>query len=1232
MRICITLLYLLFICSCGRELYYSKEVKNWENESPDTSAIEYCVYLIGDAGEPDLVTTEPIFRVLKTELLKDSNSAVVFLGDNIYYNGLPADGHIDRAKMEQKINEQLKIADGYKGKVFFISGNHDWNNMKSGGWEAVKREENYIESYLNRGNTFIPDFGCPGPYKVNLYPGTILIAIDSQWWLEKKEKPKGGDCTASTDEELLVQLEDIIEKNKGRNIIIAAHHPLYSNGNHGGYFSPHDYLFPLGIIRKEGNYIPLPIIGSIYPLFRKFGGTVQDIGSYRYQEYKNGLLKITSKYKNIIYAAGHEHNLQYHYINNLHHIVSGSGSKTNDVKGGDEALFVEKAKGFSKISFYKNGEVWTEFWNTNKDGSKGQVIFRHKLYARKEITPESFCTLSHIDYKDSVKTIAASNHYTRNKIGHWLLGNHYRKEWATSVTISYLDLQHEQGGLIPYAKGGGKQTTSLKLVNLAGKEFVLRTINKDIQRKIPHIWHNTVVEYLLDDQVSAQHPYGALVVPDIAEAVGVYHTNPKLVYIPTDPCLGPYKKEFAGKLMLLEEYPNNNYQEAASLGNVMNTVGTDKMLEQINEDNDNTVDEKAFAKARLLDMLLGDWDRHEKQYRWAEYGTKKGERFIPIPEDRDQVFFKFDGVIPYLLSRKWALRNLQNFGYSYTDIRGLNKSAQSLDRRLLSSLSEKEWIALADSMKLTITDEVIDKAVRNLPEPIVGLDGKTVANKLKSRRDQLPYAAKTYYKILAKYTDIYGSDKNEYFEIERLKGNKTKVTVYKTNKEGEQKGIMYQRLFDGKDTREIRLYGLDGHNVFKVTGKVKKGILVRIIGGQNKDIVIDSSSVIGLGKKTVIYDLKNKDNELITSKETSLKTSNDPAIISPNGDKLYYNYAGPLFTSFYNADDGLFLGPGIAVRKYKFRKNPYGSEHKLIAGYYTGTGSRKIDYTGDVKKIIGDLNLNLRVVDYSPFVMNYFGYGNTSENLHKAVPYNRIYLQSIVVNPSLYKSISSFFNIGLGLKYEYYKLQRHYDTYLYDNYPTRGNDIYRTHQYLGLRAFYKLGTVDNKINPKRGILWNTEATWSKQLLTSNSYYSQYISDLTFYITPNLPFQLTFAGRIGGAMNFGDFQFYQGNTLGMTNYLRGFRKTRFIGDKNFYQNLEVRAELFRFNAYIFPGKFGILAFTDNGRVYSKEDNSQRWHTGFGGGIWVSLFDKVILTPSYEFSSETQFFNFRLGFFY
>ena len=196
----------------------------------------------------------------------------------------------------------------------------------------------------------MPRDGCPGPYEVRLQDDLVLIAINSQWFLTAATPTGPSAATAAaapkTKPTFIAALEDIIARNKDKHIMVVAHHPLFSDGIHGGYFTLADHIFPLSIVYKYA-FLPLPVIGSIYPFARKYGGINQDIPHPAYQAYKKGLLDIFSKYPNVIYAAGHEHNLQYFKEGATHFIVSGSGCKTQHVKPGDGggAIVLGQGKG-----------------------------------------------------------------------------------------------------------------------------------------------------------------------------------------------------------------------------------------------------------------------------------------------------------------------------------------------------------------------------------------------------------------------------------------------------------------------------------------------------------------------------------------------------------------------------------------------------------------------------------------------------------------------------------------------------------------------------------------------------------------------------------------------------------------------------------------------------------------------------------------------------------------------
>ncbi len=369
----------------GQKPYYSPDNLNWKDNVAELNDILHTVYLIGDGGEFDTLHQNGISLLDHHLDNENTNSTVIFLGDNGYPRGLPTEGHKDRMRGELALLEQTKIVENFNGKAFFIPGNHDWDYWSDGGWESIKRQETFIERELNRGNTFLPDLGCPGPVEVELSESILLVIIDTQWWLHKFEKPYGDNesCDIKSEKEFIKRLEKIAANNQNKRIILAGHHPLFSNGNHGGRFTFKDHIFPLTAV-KHYLYIPLPVLGSLYPSYRKTISSVQDISHPKYQRLKTGILDAFKGHKNFIYAAGHEHNLQYFNLRDQHFIVSGSGSKTKYVAKKHYAGFSYEAQGFVKVLYLKSGETWIEYWTISEEvQEKGTLIFRKKLTGTK---------------------------------------------------------------------------------------------------------------------------------------------------------------------------------------------------------------------------------------------------------------------------------------------------------------------------------------------------------------------------------------------------------------------------------------------------------------------------------------------------------------------------------------------------------------------------------------------------------------------------------------------------------------------------------------------------------------------------------------------------------------------------------------------------------------------------------------------------------------------------------
>ena len=117
-------------------------------------------------------------------------------------------------------------------------------------------------------------------------------------------------------------------------------------------------------------------------------------------------------------------------------------------------------------------------------------------------------------------------------------GKHYRKEWATPVRIENFYLDTALGGLVPTEESGSRQTQGLRLKSSNGKEYVLRSVDKDFSRAFPDDFQGTFIAGSAKDQASIAHPYSAITITPMIQATGIYHTNPKIVFLPSQESLG----------------------------------------------------------------------------------------------------------------------------------------------------------------------------------------------------------------------------------------------------------------------------------------------------------------------------------------------------------------------------------------------------------------------------------------------------------------------------------------------------------------------------------------------------------------------------------------------------------------------------------------------------------------------------------------------------------------------
>ncbi|UBM61159.1 BamA/TamA family outer membrane protein [Candidatus Sulfidibacterium hydrothermale] len=1234
----ITLKYKLFLLTVfltfsltvrPQRIFYAPRVANWKTTfKEDTSRLLYTVFLIGDLKNYAIgVQTRKLLRHYMDKAGK--NSTVVVLGDIDYPFGLPDSTDKGYPAAKRNLTEILHTFDHYPGKVYFIPGNHDWAQGRKQGWESVKNEERFIEKSLHRGNVFLPDGGCPGPVEVALTPDITLVIFDSQWWFQQNAKPgKNGECGFTDKGEIFLQIEDALKRNQDKKVIFVAHHPLYSVGEHGGYFPAYDLLFPL-LDFYSWAYIPLP--GFIYVGYRKYLGDIQDFAHPVYKEFRKTMLSIFKRYPDVIYAAGHEHNLEYISKDSLFHIISGAGGKATYIaRKPKKADFACQCSGFNQLSFYANGDVVMKIIRVDSSHAGGKLVFAKKLFTKPVFHPQKADTSKTVfRFPDSIR-VRITNEYEVGKCQRFMMGDNYRNIWDAKVTLPVFNISKEKGGLTIIKRGGGMQTRSVRLKDKNGHQYVLRSVNKYVDKALPEYFRNTLLAKPVQDAISASHPFAAVTLPPMAHAIGVMHTHPKIFWVPDDPNLGVYRDELANGAYLFEERPAGNWQNLASFGFSKNIVSTAKVVKKTEKDHHHFVDQPSVVKARLFDMLINDWDRHDDQWRWASFKNDDKTTYRPIPRDRDQAYFSGSGVIFWLARRKWLMPKFQNFEDTIKNIAGLNYNARYFDRSFLTQLSLNDWLNAAHFIQKNLTDSVIRQGLLKMPKNIYDSTGTEIENKLKARRNDLDRYAREYYRILAKDVDVTGTNKREFFDVKRENNGNTEVSVFAmSRKKGKIKNLLYHRQFNYDETKEIRLYGLGGKDLFKVTGTGDKGIKIRIIGGKGNDSIIDRSSVKGLGKKTIVYDRKDKHNFIQKGPETRLQLSKNKSVNTYNRRQFKYDKTMPLLWAGYNIDDGVFLGGGVKMNHYNFRDSTI---QKIEGRIAFQTGAFAIKYQGLFTAVSRSFDLYINAdLSFPRSVDNYFGLGNETVKKTDDKKYYRVRYKYARINPMLRHVVSPKIYYGFGLFYQHFTVTDTAGRFIGSLYPqTLDSAAYSGHNYVGINALFNIDTRDNRILPQSGIYWKTEMRGYYSLESTGNNFIKTTSDLRFYVSFRKDPRVVFALRVGGAVNWGDYDFYYANFLGGKTNLRGFRSNRFAGDYSFYQNTDIRFKITNINTYILNGEFGIVLFNDVGRVWVNNESSKKWHDGYGAGLWLIPFKLSALTLNYNRSAEDSFITFSFNY--
>ncbi len=1225
----ISLLFLQACASSGPK--YQEDFSLEQVKDVSDKKISRSFYLLGDAGHKTGDGSSSGLEALKVILdsVKPSTDFILFLGDNVNSNDLISNDLQKQEGAREILSRQFNTVKNRGDNIVFIPGELDWDNW---GMKGIEEQENYLEETLEAGDIFMPKTGCPLQF-VDISDDVHLIVFDSQWFLNHwNDHPTiNDDCPEiKTREALFTEIETELKKNQNKTTVFAMHHPLYSNGVHGGKFYLTPFLNP-----SEKKY-PIPVLGSLAMLFRTSGGTsAQDHQNKRYRELKNRLETISKKWGNVVFASGHDHSLQYIEKDHVKQIISGSGAISSFAGLGKFGLFSYPGPGFSVFDVFDDGSSRVSYYSS--ENQKPILLYQKEVFGPPEVyrtdtLSTSFpATFTAAVYEERKEEIRGFNQKF------W--GEGYRDLYTIDVEAQTADLDTLYGGLEPMRMGGGQQTNSLRVKDSLDREYNFRTIKKDPlqylqaglykNKPVSGLFEETLIEKMIRGFYTAAHPYAFLAVPTLAEAAEISHTNPELFYMPKQPRLGKYNFEHGDVLYMIEERPEDQWLGYEPFGSPNHDIqSTEGMFDRLRRDEDYSVNETAYIRARIFDMLIGDWDRHNDQWRWAEIEMENGDKYFePIPRDRDQVFSNFDGILFNILratvgeTKKFAV-----YGEDIENVEDFNSSALALDRSLLRNTGREAWIEQAREIQENVTDEVIKNAFSNLPEEIQGENTEQLIKMLKGRRSNIVEIAGRYYDHLAKLAIMTATDKDDYIDVTRMKDGDTRVRITR-NIDGDREEVIADKVFSEGVTEEIVIYGLDDDDKFRIKGSAESDIVVRLVGGQENDLY-----TIENGRFVHIYDHKFQENNIAEKNGAKVLFTDDYEV------NLYeQGRQEPSGISFspspltYNPDDGVIIGLQGTFTFGNLVEYPYKSKHSIAPRYFTETNGFDVQYQGEIRNFKSKYNYALGAYYSSPgHTRNFFGFGNETANIEEnSWNYYRTRLREWQGEAGFVRESPYGHYFRYVAKFEAVKVMETGNRFLTDEFSAE-QDLFKSKYFAGLEGSYKYESYDIRLNPKSGLRVDITVGGKFNVEDSDRGYLYLHPYLEFFNAISRNRKWVLNTRIQGQVNFGSgYEYYQAATVGGNKGLRGYRQDRFAGQQAMAAGADLRYSFDTFKTSFLPFQVGILGGYDIGRVWYPGQESEVWHDNYGGGFWIVIAEALNSNFNFYKGDEGWRFTFGIG---
>lgn len=808
------------------------------------------------------------------------------------------------------------------------------------------------------------------------------------------------------------------------------------------------------------------------------------------------------------------------------------------------------------------------------------------------------------------KSIYPQDAYRKSPMYNRLMGKHYRNLYSIPISVKSTRLYDLHGGLKLIG-----QLPRLHALFLEGKDehlYMVRPLGGATTFLESDFFKNTYdrrefegtyLDQFIGDAYTITHPYAFVVANKLAEQAGVSSFDSEIYYIPKHATTDTVADGTGIEDRLISIYDLKEFNAQSKF------IDTDELLTKIQESKSFYVNQHQYIRERLLDILIGDWNKTKESWQWYEVPQGDSLVYEPFVADRSHAFTKVDGMLFKLMLGVFGLPGITNYDSNIKNLKKANGMGIPLDVALAARSGREVWYQEAKYIKSVLTDDVINKAFESLPQEVyITADTEIIKRNLKKRRDVIEEIARKYYNILEQTPVIIGTNNDDLFVIEQKDRNTTNISIYDRNSDR----LLFNKEYD-KSTDEIWLYGLGGDDTFKLSGKVKKGTPLTLVGGDG----VNNYRIEG-GKSVDIYDYKSHSLVNDTLGDANMIRTNVEKVHQYDHEKLKYKTVDFTPWGVYDSDLGLYLGAYLTRTMYGFKRSPYSYQHRIGYSYLDG-----LMYQGFFPTLDEMKGFNVEAIfGIANDFHNFFGYGNQTNGFKdKPNSYNRVGIAKYSVEPSYYWKFDVKNKITAGSMVELYHMNKPTGRFINEQY---GDDdpVFDTRIFADLHLTYELNKKFNSFVSSIDFLittgWNLDVTD--------------VSRNFPYLKSKFAFELAFTDRfsmatqvLGVALFSNKYEFYQAASV----ELRGFRDSRFIGRQSLYQHTDFRYDLGHLKNPFTPIQYGVFVGFDYGRVWYPNEDSRQWHTSYGGGFWLTLFKKYTGKFSYFASKDDGRFYIGLG---